>query len=326
MSDTYISGSSISGGYAFEDPKAFNQIVTNHLPSDEDYLAFGRGVNISVARNHNKSREYSLGNRNAEASVNQAFVGSVTVDGILSSPYWFLGILGSVADGTSGEKFTHTYTEANRQPTLTIKRNANFGNTEGTEILVGGVINTASLTLSLNEPVRFNLAIDYRYEEDPDEETALVNYIDTEEIFTFAGASIEMPNGSELIGIENMEITINNSSKLEGGLSSRYAEAVSSGNREYNFSYTAKIKDYSMLKRFLAGDEIATLRVNLENQAGDTLVLNFTEVHINEDNLPTNPNETVKEEASGWAHNCTNAVYTNTQENAPIEATNISSL
>jgi hypothetical protein len=293
--------------------------VASHTASTEAYTAFGRNVDISVARNQNKERVYSVGARNAEATVTKQFSGTVTVGGILSNAYWLLGVLGTNTNGGTTGAYTHTYTEADRQPTMTIKRQIDFGTTHGIEAFIGGVINSCTITSAVNEPVRFSLEIPYRHEPAVDESTAISYVVDSEEIFTFAGASIEAPSGSELAGVSNFEIVFNNNAEMSYGLSSRYAEAVVSKNREYNVSYTLQIKDYVQLKAFIATSEVATLKMSFVNTAGDTLVLTFAKFHMNEDNLPTSPTEIIKEDCSGWAHSLTSAVYTNTTQLAPAE-------
>ena len=52
------------------------------------------------------------------------------------------------------------------------------------------------------------------------------------------------------------------------------------------------------------------------------LDINLTGVHLNEETLPQNVGEVVKEEVTGWARGCTNIIYTNDVQVAPTEATN----
>lgn len=320
MTDTQIAGVDTSISYAYEAPEQYNELPSAHEESDETYVAFGRRVDVTVSRSQNKQRVYEVGNRNAVSSVNTQYSGNVSVNGILSNAYWLLGVLGKNTDAGTLGAYTHTYTEEDVQPTITIKRTMNFGSTQGTETMVGGVINNGTIRAAVNEPVTFSLEIPYRYEVDPDESTTPEIVIDTNEVFIFSGATIETPSGTTLSGIDNFEINFNNTVDLEFGAGTRYAEAVTSKNREYNIRYTASIKDYSNLKRFLAGSEVATLEMSFENSVGDTLVLSFEEFHVNEDNLPTNPTEVVKEDCTGWAHKLTSAVYTNATEHAPKQA------
>jgi hypothetical protein len=317
MVDTMISGANVTASYGYEAADQYNEAPSSHAESTGTYVAFGRAVEVSVSRTNNKERAYSVGQRNAEETVTKQFGGSLSVNGTLSNAYWLLGLLGSVVDGGTTGAYTHTYSEEDVQPTITIKRTMDFGDTQGTETMIGGIINTGSISAAVNDSVKFSLEIPYRYEADPDEATTISEVVDTHGVFVFSGATIESPTSTELAGIESFELSINNTVDLEYGLGSRYAEAVTSKNREYNINYTMKIKDYTELKKFIATSEVATLTMRFENQSGDTLVLTFAEFHLNEDNLPTSPTEIVKEECSGWAHSCTSAVYTNSTETSP---------
>jgi len=317
MADRFISGADVTASYGYEEEEQYNEEPESHAESTGTYVAFGRSVEITPSRTNNKERAYSVGNRNAQETVTKQFGGSLSVNGIVSNAYWLLGVLGSVVDAGTTGAYTHTYSEEDVQPTLTIKRTMDFGDTQGTETFIGGIINSCTISAAVNDTVKFSLEIPYRYETDPDESTSISEVVDTHGVFVFSGATLEAPTGSELAGIENFEIVFNNTADLEYGLGSRYVEAVSSKNREYNISYTIKIKDYTELKKFIATSEIATLKMNFENQSGDTLELTFAEFHLNEDNLPTSATEIIKEDCSGWAHSLTSAVYTNSTETSP---------
>ena len=65
------------------------------------------------------------------------------------------------------------------------------------------------------------------------------------------------------------------------------------------------------------------MELTFTNDDGDILDINLTGVHLNEQTLPQNINEVVKEDVTGWARACTNIVYTNDIQTAPIAATNI---
>jgi len=71
-----------------------------------------------------------------------------------------------------------------------------------------------------------------------------------------------------------------------------------------------------------SGTEIATMELTFTNDDGDILDFNLTGVHLNEETLPQNVNEVIKENVTGWARACTNVIYTNDIELAPAEASN----
>ena len=182
--------------------------------------------------------------------------------------------------------------------------------------------------------MKFSLEGSYRYENLST--TKVADNPDVEPVFTFAHGSIEMPDGTEIAAVQSFELTILNNAEPVYGVGSRFMTAVVAKNREYNFSMTAAFNDYtSLLTYFMngtgaasapdagSGTEIATLELTFTNDDGDILDINLTGVHLNEETLPQNVNEVVKEDVTGWARACTNIVYTNDVETAPAAADNI---
>jgi hypothetical protein len=334
MVNHYVGGGSSVGLYAFEDPDNWASAGTSHSASDETYMPFGRGVEVSVARNNNAERVFGIGARNAEATVNLNYAGTVTISGSLSNAYWLLGVLGANTDaGTSGA-YTHTYTETNEIPSFTTKLSFELGTTDVLSTLLGCRVNTCTITAAVNETVKFSLECPYRYESVGT--TGISNLADTEPVFTFAHGSIEMPDGTSIAAVQTFELTINNNVETLYGIGSRFPDDLVTRNREYNFNLTAAFKDYTALfTRFLngtgtatnpdsgSGTEIATLELTFTNDSDDILDINLTGVHLNEHSLPQNANEIVKENVTGWARACTNIIYTNDIQTAPLEANNV---
>lgn len=313
MPDDYTTGVSASVFYAFEGLNKFNVPVSNHQPSNNTYVAFGKSVSATINRNQNIERVYNVGNRNPSTAVLKQFSGVVNVEGVLSNAYWLLGLLGQVTDAGSSPNFTHTYTEATTQPSITIKRVINFGDTSKTETLVGGIIARGTISASVGEPVKFSLEIPYRYETLADSENFVV---DSQSIFTFAGATLSI-GGTQIAGIENFEIEFNTNSELVYGISSRYAEDYINKQREYNIKFTARIKDYTRFQQFIAGSKIASIVMNFQNSQGHSLVLTFADFYLSEDSFPTTPTDLIKEDLSGFALSLTSAVYTNNTQTSP---------
>ncbi|KKL99895.1 hypothetical protein LCGC14_1809890, partial [marine sediment metagenome] len=155
-------------------------------------------------------------------------------------------------------------------------------------------------------------------------------------VFTFAHGSIEMPDGTSIAAVQSFELSIVNNTEPVYGVGSRFMTAVVAKNREYNFSMTAAFLDHTDLLTYFmngtnsataphagSGTEIATLELTFTNDDGDILDINLTGVHLTEETLPQNVNEVVKEDVTGWARACTNIIYTNDIQTAPIAATNI---
>ena len=333
MANNYISGAETIALYAYENPAAWANAAASHQASDETYVPFGQGVDISITRNNNAERIVGIGARNATATVNKQYSGTLTANGAVSNAWWLLGVLGTNADAGSVGAYTHTYTEANSLPSFTLKAGQELGTTDSESVLVGCRINSLTLTAAVNDALRFSIEAPYRYETLGT--TVSTNISDTEPVFTFAHGSIELPDGTTLAAIQSFELTINNNLESIYGVGSRFLTANVAKNREYNFNCTAAFKDQTALLTYFmngtntatapttgSGTEIATLELTFTNDDGDILDINLTGVKINEETLPQNVNEVVKENVTGWARGCTNVIYTNDIEIAPAEADN----
>ena len=334
MAQNYISGGESVALLAWEDADAWGVAVGSHTASDQTYMPFGQGVEVSTSRNNNAERIYGVGARNATATVNKQFAGTTTISGSLSNAYWLLGVLGANADGGSAGAYTHTYTEKDRLPSFTLKSSFELGTTDFQAILLGCRVSSCTITAAINEALKFSLECPYRYETLGTTKTA--NLADVEPIFTFAHGSIEMPDGTTIAAVQSFELTINNSLESIYGVGSRFMTDNVAKNREYNFTMTAAFNDHTALLTYVmngtnsasnpdagSGTEVATLELTFTNDDGDILDINLTGIHLNEETLPQNVNEVVKESVTGWARGITNIIYTNDVQTAPAEATNI---
>ena len=334
MAQTYTGGGGTVCLYAFEDMDGWAAVPGSHTKSDETYMPFGQGVEVTVSRTNNSERVFGVGARNATATVSKNYGGSFSVNGVLSNAYWLLGVLGANADAGTAGAYTHTYTEADVLPSFTATTSFEIGDTDFASDLIGCVINNCTITAAINEALKFSLEGSYRYENLGT--TKLSNLACTEPVFTFAHGSIEMPDGTTIAAIQNFELSIGNNAEPVYGVGSRFMTGVVAKNREYNFTCTAAFNDYTDLLTYFmngtntatapdagSGTEIATLELTFTNDDGDILDINLTGVHLSEHTLPQNPNEVVKEDVTGWARACTNIIYTNDIETAPAAADNI---
>ncbi len=306
----------------------------SHTKSDETQVPFGQGVEVNITRSNNAERIQGVGARNATATINKQYGGAFTISGVLSNAYWLLGVLGVNNDAGSPGAYTHTYTEADILPSFTISASFELGTTDFTSDLIGCVINTCTISAAVNEAIKFSLEGVYRYEGLG--EVVVVDIPDVEPIFTFAHGSIEMPDETAIAAVQSFELSIVNNAEMVYGVGSRFGTGVVAKNREYNFSMTAAFNDYTDLLTYFmngtntasvphagSGTEIATMELTFTNDDTDILDINLTGVHLNEETLPQSVTEVVKEDVTGWARACTNIVYTNDIQTAPLAATNI---
>ena len=334
MAQNFIGGGGSVCLYSFEDMDGWLVAPASHTKSDETQVPFGQGIEVTISRSNNAERIYGVGARNATATINKQFGGAFTINGALSNAYWMLGVLGANADGGTTGAYTHTYTEANILPSFSTTTSFELGTTDFASDLIGCVINTCTISAAVNEALKFSLEGTYRYENLGTTKTSDIP--DVEPIFTFAHGSIEMPDGTTIAAVQSFELTINNNAEPLYGVGSRFMTGVVAKNREYNFTMTAAFNDYTDLLTYFmngtssatapdagSGTEIATLELTFTNDDGDILDINLTGVHLNEETLPQNVGEVVKEDVTGWARACTNIIYTNDVEIAPAAADNI---
>ena len=334
MVNNYIGGGNSTSLFAFEDMDGWGVAAASHTASDETYMPFGQGIEVTITRTNNAERVYGIGARNATATINKQYGGEASITGMVANAYWLLGVMGANSDGGTSEAYTHTYTEADILPSFTISSSMELGTTDFTSVLIGNVINNCTLTAAVNEALKFTLETMYRYE--TVNTTFVANNAEIEPIFTFAHGSIEMPDGTKIAAVQSFELSIGNSAKAVYGIGSRFMTGVVAENREYNFTMTAAFNDYTDLLTYFfngtnsatapdagSGTEIATLELTFTNDDGDILDINLTGIHLNEETLPQNATEVIKEDVTGWARGCTNIIYTNDVETAPVAADNI---
>ena len=328
----YRSGGQASAQIAYEDPDVWGQDADSMTASGETYFAAGQGIEVGLTKSNNKIRNFGVGQRNAASTSILGFSGTLTLGGAVTSFYWLLGALGSNADAGSGpSSYTHTYTESDSLPSFSAKLPIVF-NTEKYELIQGAVTNQLTLTSAINEVTKFSMECPFRYSSIETGSTSVA--ADTQAVYTFAGGSIEIPDGTTIAAVQNFELTIRNNAELVPEVGSRFAAGYAAKNREYDFKFTAAVTDFSLVGLTYAGTtgatapgtgngSIGTMTLNFTNADGHTAVFTLPNCHFNEDVLPRNINDIVKEDITGWCDSLTNVVYTNATETAPIESTNV---
>jgi len=283
---------------------------------------FGHGVKITHDRKNTMEKIYGLGARNAATTVAKKYEGTADVEFIMSNGSFFRAMLGAEADAGGGP-YTHTFTEANTIPSISILTGTELGTTDEVTALLGVKVNSASITAAVNEAVKVRLSCFYKTE------TLATSGIgsqvaETEVPFTFAQGSLSV--GGTTIGfVQSVELTMNNNLEGVWGLGSRIKAAEVEKTREYNLSMTVSFSDVSLLLQTFfgaAGGPLATSTpasvacvLTFTNGAASTalrsVVMTFANLYLDTEKLPKDVSEVLKEDVSGWALSCTNVVYTN---------------
>jgi hypothetical protein len=291
--------------------------------------AFGMGNKITHTRRNNMERVYGLGSRNAQANVAKKFEGTASVEFVMNNGSFFRGVLGGNADGGgAGPTYTHTYSEANTIPSFSIVTGSELGGNDEVTVLVSAKALTTTLTAAVNEVVRVRMECPYKTETlattPVGSQVVASPYAD--DPFTFAQGTLELPSGSTIGNVQSFELTINNSLEGVWGLGSRIKTAEVEKVREYNIRMTVAFSDTTVLLSKFFGQATgpltatnvgttATLVLTFTN-AGATsalrsLVITLANVYLDEECLPKDVNEVLKEDVTGWALSGTSVVWTN---------------
>lgn len=282
---------------------------------------FGRGVKLTISRKNNMERIYGLGARNATANVAKQYEGSATVEFVMSNGSFFRGVLGAVIDGGAAP-YTHTYTEANTLPSIAIDTGSELGTTDEVTELKGCVINSGTITAAVNEVARVKL--DMVYNNETLATTGIGSQVaETEEPFVFSQGTLTF-NESTVAYVQNFEVTFNNTAELIYGLGSRFATTQVAKQREYNFTISAVFADPTTFLTTFYGASggphtatpasvalVLTFTNGLAGANTRSVVMTFANAYLNEETLPKDVNEVLKEDLTGYALSCTSVVYSN---------------
>lgn len=315
MTQNYASGSGAYVNYGFE--ATYGAGAVSARP-------FGLGAKITHSRKNNLERIYGIGARNASATVAKKYEGAASVEFVLTRASFFRAVLGAVADGGTGpNSYTHTYTETDALPSFAIDTGTELGSNDELTELQGCKIASMTLNMAVNETVKIKLECPYKTETLA-ATTAGSQVVETEVPYTFAQGLVEWSAGGGTVGtVQSIELTINNS--LEGiwGIGSRLKAAEIGKIREYNIKMTIAFSDVTQfLTKFLgasgapvAGTPAAQANIVLTFDTGlaatQKIVMTLANVYLDEETLPKDVNEVIKEDVTGWALSGTSIVETN---------------
>lgn len=313
MAQNYVSGYASYLNYGYEATYGTGVSGTR---------TFGHGNKISISRRNNTERIYGLGSRNPTTASALKYEGSATIEFIMSNASFFRGILGDVADAGAGP-YTHTYTEINVLPSLTLVTGSEIGDNDEVSVLLGAKIGSASITATQGELVRVRLETVYKTE------TLATSGVgsqvaETETPFNFAHGTLTI--GTTVNAVQSIELTVNHNLENLYGLGSRLLVNPIEKAREYNFRMNVAFNDVTtLLTKFLGTSSApsdpntpspsATLVLEFSNGLSGTnertIEMTFANLYLNEESLPKDVNEIIKEDVTGFALSCTSVVWTN---------------
>ncbi len=267
---------------------------------------FGQGMKITTLnRRNNVEPIFGLGARNAQKLPVKQFEGSLSVESVLASPWFFRAVLGAASTTGGSGPYTHTWAESDTLTSMSIENELST-DTKGVVAFLGCVVNTCVITAAINELVRVRL--DMLYSTESEDTTTDANVTDSFDLYTFAQATLELPDDSTVTDVQSVELTLNNSIEMLYGLGSRLGQKAPAKNRPYTARITRSFEDAAtFLERFYGsgtGPNATVVETSLEvifsNGLTGTntrnIILTFGGVVPDEHNLPQDPTAIIMED------------------------------
>lgn len=288
---------------------------------------FGQGTKISISRKNNMERTFGLGARNAAANNAKKYEGTASIDFVLSMGSFIRAVLGSAPVDAGSSPYTHTFSESNTLQSFSVNNAVELGTNDYVSSLIGVKVNSATITSAVDELAKVRLECVYRTETLAT--TGISSAVaQTEEPFSFAYGTLSVA-GTPIGFVQSVELTVTNNVEMVWGLGSRYSTAGAEKTRTYDFRMTVAFSDITLLleKFFGTASPISASALTTLNPVGvacvlafnnglagaDTrsIVFTFANLFLNEETLPLDVNEVVKEDVTGWALSCSSIVWTN---------------
>ena len=252
--------------------------------------AFGKEQSIEIIPEYEIQRIFGAGSRNAQALSSGRFKGMFNMNFTLGTSHWMAAVLGS--SSTSGTNpYVHTYSEANILPSITVEAGLDL-DTDSVRKFLGTQINEMTMTGRTGDPIRVSLNCLYKTE------TEGTNFdsnpaTDAETPMTFANATIECPDGTQIDIMDSFTVRVLNNVRMIVGCGSGLPQARVFGQRVYEITYSGTYNQaLDFLEKFYGGStgpvsqpaETATIQFNITNGLSGAderhIILDFNNIRI----------------------------------------------
>lgn len=289
---------------------------------------FGHDLKItSLTRRNNVEPVYGLGSRNAQSLPVKQYEGQLSVEFVLANPWWIRAVTGAAPSTGGGGPYTHTYSESNTVDSMSIQNEIN-SDTASVAALLGCKVDTCVINAAVNELVRVRL--DMTYADEAEDTSVASNVAESFDLFSMAEATLEFPNGSTISDIQNVEVTIRNSTEMVYGLGSRLGQQLAVKQRIYTARITRPFEDASTFLDAFYGSgtgpnstvaETATMELNFDNGLSSTsersMAWLFTGVKIDEHSMPQDVRNITMEDITLIMRDLTSVTVVNNTSSAP---------
>lgn len=244
-----------------------------------------------------------------------------SMDWVLSDPWFLILLFGSlITTGTS--PYTHTYSVIKTVQSFSHEIAFEAETANVVRKLLGSVLNTVTIRSAINELARVSGSFICGKEAAVGTSLDASPAVDVVQFpYTFVHGTFELPNGTVIAELQNVELTINQNARLTSGHGSADAVGASRGKWEVTGKFNASMVNAVQLQRILDRTELATLRLKYTNGLAGanerSVTFNGTGVGVSEQVYSGQAVEDVFEDIT-WQVRQLNAVAINNTSVPPV--------
>lgn len=286
---------------------------------------FGVGVKLTDNGFKNNLKEfYGLGSRNYGALVDSKFEHSISVEFLVSNPWFLYAVLGTTPSATGEGPYTWTFSEANVPPSLTITNGINLSS-DAVMTYTGCVCNSCKISCDSDGPA--SVTLDLLCNRPYKATTGIGSQVaETEVPFPFAYNTWDL-GSSAITTTQSVEVSIENNAELVYGLGSRFGYTPVFKQRKYSISLVNMLTDASVyLEKVFGAATGPTPAITSATTAEANLILDnggsttaqrkytfaFTNLRYESDSVPQAVEDIIIESVDGIAQGLTVTVINNT--------------
>jgi hypothetical protein len=231
------------------------------------------GKLTNMERNNNLEVVYSFGSREPSWIVAKSYSGSMSIEGLLSSPWPFIAVFGGYDVNASLGNYEHAFTPVTGISSLTVHNFIDFSSEPSSPIdesriveyvFTGCVCSSFNISASVGEIGTCKMDFVYANEKQNANASSMITETpfgnnDSYNFFpfTFAHGHVYW-NNNKLAEVQSVEISINPNNELVYGFGSRMASSAVGKQIEYDITVTLLFEDPFVLFDYLyGGTEVA---------------------------------------------------------------------
>ena len=274
---------------------------------------FCRGQRVTaLGDKHNMQTIPELGYREIKGWVYKNFEGSVSVEGILSNPWWLKALMGTVNTTGSSAPYTHTFTKASTLPSMEVEVGFQGETSSFVPLLRGAVINSATISTSVGEVATLRLDMYYGNRSSG---TYGSPTVDTFIPFTMQHCSLQIPSGTAIGEVQNLELTITNNVYRRYEVGDYLQKDAIPQQFDATGRMTVALKDSSMINWVRSSQ--ASGKIIIQSATDNSITVNLTDLLFDEWSLPIEPNAPVILDLSFTARDVSSIVAVNNVSAVP---------